>query len=113
MFRSDLGLTWDPFYKVEVVGCYVMGRASLVSVIGWERTAHHLYLIKGGVPQHQIQPIHSLSVTIRAILLLYIWCFEKIIIGTTVMQIEFSLCSDKWALFNQEQWKVAMFALGD
>ena len=32
MYSSDLGLEWDPFYKVGVVGCYVVGRASLVSV---------------------------------------------------------------------------------
>ena len=36
MYWSDLGLAWDPFYKVEVVGCYVLGRASLVSVKGWD-----------------------------------------------------------------------------
>ena len=32
----DLGWGGDPFYKVEVVGWYVMGPASLVSMIGWE-----------------------------------------------------------------------------
>ena len=30
MYRSDWGLVWDPFYKVEGVGCYVMKWASLV-----------------------------------------------------------------------------------
>ena len=33
MYRSDLGLTQDPFYKVEVVGCGVIKGVSLVSII--------------------------------------------------------------------------------
>ena len=36
MFRSDLGFPWAPFYKVGLLGWYVMERASLVSMIGWE-----------------------------------------------------------------------------
>ena len=35
MYWSDLGLGGDPFCKVEVVGWYVVGWASLVSVRGW------------------------------------------------------------------------------
>ena len=31
LYEMDLGLAWDPFYKVEGIGWYVMGRASLVS----------------------------------------------------------------------------------
>ena len=34
LYSSVLGFPQDPFYKVEVVGRYVMGRASLVTVIG-------------------------------------------------------------------------------
>ena len=36
MLWWDWGLAWDPFYKVEVVGCYGMGRASLVTIRGWD-----------------------------------------------------------------------------
>ena len=36
MYSSDLGLTWDPFYKVEVVRWCVMKWASSVRVIGWD-----------------------------------------------------------------------------
>ena len=31
MYRLDLGFPWDPFDKVEVMGWYVMERASLSS----------------------------------------------------------------------------------
>ena len=34
MYWSDLGFGGGPFYKIEVVGWYVMKRASLVTVIG-------------------------------------------------------------------------------
>ena len=37
MYRSDLGWGGDPFYKVEEEGWYVMERASLVTVLGWEK----------------------------------------------------------------------------
>ena len=36
MYRLDLELGGGVFYKIEVVWCSVMGRASLVSVIGLE-----------------------------------------------------------------------------
>ena len=34
MYWSDLGLGGDPFYKVEVVGWYVVKQASLVTMRG-------------------------------------------------------------------------------
>ena len=37
MYWSDLGFPWDPFYRVEVVGWYVVGRANLVAVRGWDK----------------------------------------------------------------------------
>ena len=37
MYWTDLGLGGDPFYKVEVVGWYVVRRASLGTVRGWDR----------------------------------------------------------------------------
>ena len=70
MYRPDLGWGGDPFYKV--VGWFVIGRASLVNVMGWE-SPNHLYLIKGVSPSTQIRPTHSLSLFTRGMLLLAVF----------------------------------------
>ena len=40
MYLSDLGFPKDPFYKVEVVGWYVMKQASLVTP-----KPHHMHFL--------------------------------------------------------------------
>ena len=69
MYGSDLGFTWDPFYRGLWVVCDETGELSECERL---RNTQHPLPYKKSFSQTQIRPIHSLSLSIWAILLLFL-----------------------------------------